>query len=85
MVMHWRRHREPGWHLRALINALGAIATAVVLVVFVTTKFREGRVGRDGDDPVGRLAVLDDCPSLSRRPTGNFRSAALRQCRTVAM
>jgi amino acid transporter len=42
MVMHWRRHREPGWHLRALINALGAIATAVVLVVFVTTKFREG-------------------------------------------
>jgi amino acid transporter len=42
MVMHWRRHREPGWHVRALINALGAIATAVVLVVFVTTKFREG-------------------------------------------
>jgi amino acid transporter len=42
MVMHWRRHREPGWHLRALINALGAIATAGVLVVFVVTKFREG-------------------------------------------
>jgi amino acid transporter len=42
MVMHWRRHREPGWRLRALMNALGAIATACVLVVFVTTKFREG-------------------------------------------
>jgi amino acid transporter len=42
MVMHWRRHREPGWRLRALMNALGAIATAGVLVVFVTTKFREG-------------------------------------------
>jgi amino acid transporter len=42
MVVHWRRHREPGWQLRALINAVGAIATAVVLVVFVTTKFREG-------------------------------------------
>jgi len=42
MVIHWRRHREPGWQLRALMNALGAIATAGVLVVFVTTKFREG-------------------------------------------
>jgi amino acid transporter len=42
MVMHWRRHREPGWHLRALMNAVGAIATTGVLVVFVTTKFQEG-------------------------------------------
>jgi amino acid transporter len=42
MVMHWRRHRQRGWHLRALMNALGAIATAGVLVVFVTTKFLEG-------------------------------------------
>ena len=42
MVMHWRRHRESGWRLRALMNGLGAIATAGVLVVFVTTKFREG-------------------------------------------
>jgi amino acid transporter len=42
MVIHWRRHREPGWHLRTLMNALGAIATAGVLVVFVVTKFREG-------------------------------------------
>jgi amino acid transporter len=42
MVMHWRRHRDPGWHLHALMNALGAAATAGVLVIFVTTKFREG-------------------------------------------
>jgi amino acid transporter len=42
MVMHWRRHREPGWHLHAVMNALGAVATAGVLVVFVMTKFREG-------------------------------------------
>jgi amino acid transporter len=42
MVMHWRRHREAGWRWHALINALGATATACVLVVFVTTKFREG-------------------------------------------
>jgi amino acid transporter len=45
MVIHWRRHREPGWHLRTLMNALGAIATAGVLVVFVVTKFREGAWG----------------------------------------
>jgi Amino acid permease len=42
MVIHWRRHREPGWHRRALMNALGTVATAGVLVVFVMTKFREG-------------------------------------------
>jgi amino acid transporter len=42
MVIHWRRHRDPGWRLRALMNALGAFATAGVLVVFVITKFREG-------------------------------------------
>ncbi len=42
MVMHWRRHREAGWRWHALINALGATATACVLVVFVMTKFREG-------------------------------------------
>jgi amino acid transporter len=42
MVMHWRQHRDRGWQLRALMNALGTIATAGVLVVFVMTKFREG-------------------------------------------
>jgi len=42
MVMHWRRHRDPRWYLRGLMNALGAFATASVLVVFVITKFREG-------------------------------------------
>jgi hypothetical protein len=42
MVVHWKRHPEPGWRLRALVNAIGAVATAGVLVVFVLTKFREG-------------------------------------------
>src|SRR6202035_3240224 len=35
MVIHWRRHRDPGWQRRALMNALGALATAAVLIVFV--------------------------------------------------
>lgn len=42
MVMHWRRHRDPGWRVHALVNAVGAMATAAVLVIFVITKFREG-------------------------------------------
>jgi amino acid transporter len=42
MVMHWRRHREPGWRVHALVNGVGAMATTSVLVIFVITKFREG-------------------------------------------
>jgi amino acid transporter len=42
MVMHWNRHRDPGWRAHALVNAVGAMATAAVLVIFVITKFREG-------------------------------------------
>src|SRR5207244_7264228 len=42
MVMRWRRQRAPGWHWRSGMNALGAVATASVLVIFVLAKFREG-------------------------------------------
>jgi amino acid transporter len=33
---------EPSWRTRLVVNGIGAIATAVVAVVFATTKFREG-------------------------------------------
>jgi amino acid transporter len=39
MVMHWVRSREAGWRRRAALNGLGAVATAVVSVVQVVTKF----------------------------------------------
>jgi amino acid permease-like protein len=42
MVMHWMRSREPGWRWRAVLNGLGAVATAVVSVVQVVTKFTTG-------------------------------------------
>jgi amino acid transporter len=42
MVMHWMRSREPGWRWRAALNGLGAVATAVVSVVQVVTKFTTG-------------------------------------------
>lgn len=33
---------EPGWQYRMMINGFGAVCTAVVMVVFAVTKFREG-------------------------------------------
>jgi len=42
MVMHWVRSRAPGWKWRAALNGLGAVATAVVSLIQVATKFTEG-------------------------------------------
>ena len=42
MVRHWQELRCPGWQLSALMNGVGAIATAVVLVVVIWTKFALG-------------------------------------------
>ncbi|MCX8067252.1 MAG: APC family permease, partial [Anaerolineae bacterium] len=42
MVVRWWRRRGPHWQVKALINGVGAIATAVVLCVFVVTKFIYG-------------------------------------------
>jgi len=42
MVRHWLREREPGWQRSVLINGVGALLTAVVLVVIVVTKFEQG-------------------------------------------
>jgi amino acid transporter len=42
MVVHWRRLREAGWVTSAAINGLGALATAVVLVIVAITKSLEG-------------------------------------------
>ena len=42
MVLHWRRHPEPGWQRRAAINALGAALTGIVLGIVVFEKFVDG-------------------------------------------
>jgi amino acid transporter len=42
MVIHWRRLREPGWRASAVVNGVGAIVTAIVLVIVATTKAAEG-------------------------------------------
>jgi amino acid transporter len=42
MVVHWRRNREAGWRRSAIINGVGAVATALVTLVIAATKFAEG-------------------------------------------
>ncbi len=42
MVEHWRRERGPGSTQSMVINGLGAICTAVTLVVVLISKFAEG-------------------------------------------
>jgi amino acid transporter len=42
MVLHWQRLRGRGWRTSAFINGIGALATAVVLVIVTVTKTLEG-------------------------------------------
>lgn len=42
MVVHWIKSHEPGWRWRAVLNGLGAIATGLVSLVQIVTKFTEG-------------------------------------------
>ncbi|MGH9010397.1 MAG: APC family permease, partial [Acidimicrobiia bacterium] len=42
MVRHHRRVREPGWRQGTAVNAIGAVATGIVLVVVVVSKFTIG-------------------------------------------
>ena len=42
MVIHWRRLRTPGWRSSAVINGIGAVVTAIVLVIVAITKALEG-------------------------------------------
>ncbi len=42
MVRHWLRTREPGWRKSMVINATGAVLTAIVLVVVGSVKFEGG-------------------------------------------
>ena len=42
MVVHWLRTREPGWQWKATLNGIGALATGIVSILQVATKFLEG-------------------------------------------
>jgi len=42
MVRHHQRLREPHWKRGIAINGTGAVATAIVTIIFAVTKFEEG-------------------------------------------
>jgi amino acid transporter len=42
MVRHWLRLRSQGWRAKLAVNAVGAVTTALVTLIVVTTKFLEG-------------------------------------------
>ncbi|MEO7457101.1 MAG: APC family permease [Gemmatimonadaceae bacterium] len=42
MVVHWRSVRSPGWQWKAWLNGVGAVATGLVSIVQVVTKFTGG-------------------------------------------
>lgn len=42
MVRHWFRHRSERWQASAFLNGLGTVATAIVLLVVIWTKFALG-------------------------------------------
>jgi amino acid transporter len=42
MVKKWWTSRAPGWRRSMVINAIGAVATGIVLVVVATVKFHDG-------------------------------------------
>jgi amino acid transporter len=42
MVRHWQQVREAGWRWRMVVNASGAVLTAIVLLVVVYEKFGNG-------------------------------------------
>ena len=42
MVVHWFRDRTPGWKWKATLNGIGALATALVSIVQIVTKFTTG-------------------------------------------
>ena len=42
MVRHWRRFRGRGWRTSLVINGIGAVATAIVVIIVGMTKFAQG-------------------------------------------
>ena len=42
MVRYWLRREQPGWRWRAAINGAGAVATGVVAIVVIESKFTQG-------------------------------------------
>src|SRR5713101_7122627 len=68
MVMHWRRTGGPGARRSLVMNAAGALATSLTLVIIVASKFTEGAWLGHRDPAPGRRVQLH--PALLRPPLG---------------
>ena len=86
MVRHWWRSREPGWRRSLAINGVGAVATAIVTVIFAVAKFALGAwLVVDRHPGPGRRRCSFDPPPLraaagrdggrARRPSSARRAA----------
>lgn len=42
MVVHWRTTKAPGWRWKATLNGVGAVATGLVSILQIVTKFTMG-------------------------------------------
>ena len=42
MVVHWRKTKAPGWKWKAWLNGIGAVATGLVSIIQLATKFTTG-------------------------------------------
>jgi hypothetical protein len=42
LVRRWRRERSPRWRLRAAVNGVGAVMTAIAVAILLGTKFLAG-------------------------------------------
>jgi amino acid transporter len=42
MVVHWRTTRSAGWQWKAALNGIGAVATGLVSIIQIVTKFTTG-------------------------------------------
>ena len=42
MVVHWRNTRDAGWRWKAALNGVGAVATGMVSIIQIVTKFTTG-------------------------------------------
>jgi amino acid transporter len=42
MVRHWLRERGSGWHFKAFLNGVGALATGTTVLIIGVSKFLEG-------------------------------------------
>ena len=42
MVKYWLRREQPGWRWRAVVNGTGAVATGLVALIVIESKFAQG-------------------------------------------